>query len=326
MSEKKKSTKNEYNCSITYNGKTVWYRSGHETPEVKEMYAHMMAEQKAATEAIQRRIEETKAETERIHQQCICLEQKRRKLEEKNFQKQIWDPNYYKAGGDYMYNNSTVSSVADARRAQQIHDFNEKVKRLRSDIEYHMKRKLEDKTPELQQANAFMAAEMKKLLERQIYNEKDYEHVYWLFNYGDLRTEAEINARHKAENDARYVLSGQYERDCFANKSAWGWGAFFIVFFLCLLFFWESLWILAIPIALMFALIASLIGMAIASKQNIDNAMEHGVPSNHPRLQHDKNELKMAAVGSIAAAASIGHHAYKAGKDLADVDHWPKSK
>ena len=80
MSEKKKSTKNEYNCSITYNGKTVWYRSGHETPEVKEMYAHMMAEQKAATEAIQRRIEETKAETERIHQQCIRLEQKRRKL------------------------------------------------------------------------------------------------------------------------------------------------------------------------------------------------------------------------------------------------------
>ena len=317
MSEEKNKRKAEYDCCISYNGKTIWYKGGHETPEVKEMYAKMLAEQKAQTEAIRRRTAETRAKTERLHQECIRLEEKRRKLEEKNFQKQIWDPNYYKAGGNYMYNNSTVSSVADARRAQQIHDFNEKVKRLRSDIEYHMKRKLEDKTPELQQANAFMAAEMKKLLERQIYNEKDY---------GDLRTEAEINARHKAENDARYVLSGQYERDCFANKSVWGWGAFFIVFFLCLLFFWKSLWIFAVPIALMFALIASLIGMAIASKQNIDNAMEHGVPSNHPRLQHDKNELKMAAVGSIAAAASIGHHAYKAGKDLADVDHWPKQK
>lgn len=326
MNEEKNKRKAEYDCCISYNGKTIWYKGGHETPEVKEMYAKMLAEQKAQTEAIRRRTAETRAKTERLHQECIRLEEKRRKLEEKNFQKQIWDPNYYKAGGNYMYNNSTVSSVADARRAQQIHDFNEKVKRLRSDIEYRMKRRLEDKTPELQQANAFMAAEMKKLLERPIYNEKDYEYVYWLFNYGDLRTEAEINARHKAENDAHYVLSGQYERDCFVNKSAWGWGGFLIPFFLCLLISYKSLWIFSIPISAMIGCIGSLIGMAIASKENIDNAREHGVPSNHPRLQHDKNELKMAAIGSIAAAASIGHHAYKAGKDLADVDHWPKQK
>lgn len=326
MSEIKKEIITNYDCSITCNGKTIFYKSGHETPEVKQMLAQMHRETEKEIDSMQRQIDRTKAETERIHQKVIRLQEKRKKLEEKNFRRQIWDPNYYKAGGDYMYNNSTVSSVADARRAQQIHDFNEKVKSLRSDIEYRMKQKLEDKTPGLQQANAFMAAEMKKLLERPIYNEKEYDYVYWLFNYGDLRTEAEINARHKAENDARYVLSGQYERDCFANKSAWGWGAFFIVFFLCLLFFWESLWIFSVPIALLFALIASLIGMSIASKQNIDNAMEHGVPSNHPRLQHDKNELKMAAVSSIAAAASIGHHAYKAGKDLADVDHWPKQK
>ncbi len=318
--------KNDFDCSITVNGKTVRYKSGHETPEVKEMIALFMAEAKAHTESINKRIAETQAETARIHQECIRLEEKRRKLEEKNLKKQIWDPNYYKEEGKSMYNNSTVSSVADARRVQQNYEFNKKVKELRSDIEYRMKQKLEDKTIELKQANDFMASEMKKLLELPINSEKEYEYVYWLFNYGDLRTESEVNARNKVENDAHYVLSGQYEKDCFANKTAWSWGGFFIPFFFCVIAFWESLWILSIPVGAILGCIGGLIGVAISSKQNIDNAMEHGVPSNHPRLQHDKNELKMAAVGSIAAAASIGHHAYKTGKELAGVEHWSKQK
>lgn len=310
----------DYDCSITVNGKTVRYKSGHETPEVKEMYAQMMASMKAS-------IREKEAEIERIRQERIRIEQKRKVLEERNFKTRILDKNYYtpkNIGGDIMNNDSTITSVADARRVQRIHEFNEKVKNLRSDIQYRMERRLEDDTPELKQANAFLASQMKKLLEMPINNEADYEYVYWLFNYGDLRTEEEINARKKAENDAHYVCSGQYETDCFINKSAWGWGGFLIPFFLFTLCFWESLWIFAVPIGAMIGCIGSLIGMAIASKQNIDNAMEHGVPSNHPRLRHDKNELKMAGIASIGAAASIGHHAYKAGKDLADVNHWPK--
>jgi hypothetical protein len=87
---------------------------------------------------------------------------------------------------------------------------------------------------------------------------------------------------------------------------------------------WGELWIFAIPIAALPACIASLIGMAIASKQNIDNAIEHGVPKSHPRLQHDKNELKICGIGAAAAAGSIYHSGKKACKDIMDVDHWPK--
>ena len=334
MGKKTSGNKSGNNCCISYNGKTVWYKSGHPTKEVKEMHAHMMADMRAEIDAIKRRTEATKAKTEKIRQKRIALEEKCRKLEEENLKREIKN-SYYQNNYSYTSTqnlgginmaNSTISSVSEARYAQQVYDFNKKVQQLRSDIEYRMKRKLEDDTPELKNANAYLASQMKKLLDMPIYNEKDYEYVYWLFNYGNLRTEAEINARKKAENDAHYVCSGQYERDCFANKSAWGWGSFFIVFFLCLLFFWDGLWIFAVPIALLFALIASLIGMAIASKQNIDNAMSHGVPKNHPRLQHDKNELKMAGIGAIGAAAAIGHSEYKAGKDIADVDHWPKQK
>ena len=191
MGNKKYTTKTSYNCCITYNGKTIWYETGHPTAEAKEMLSKMRASMKEEIDAVKRRTEEEKAKT---------------------------------------------------------------------------------------------------------------------------------------ENDAHYVCSGQYERDCFVNKTAWGWGSFFIVFLLCLLFFWQDLWVFSVPIALLFALIASLIGIAIASKQNIDNATEHGVPKNHPRLQHDKNDLKMAGIGAIGAAASIGHNAYKAGKEIADVDHWKKMK
>ena len=59
-------------------------------------------------------------------------------------------------------------------------------------------------------------------------------------------------------------------------------------------------------------------------KQNIDNAIEHGVPKSHPRLQHDKNELRMCGIGAAAAAGSIYHSGKKACKEIMDVDHWPK--
>ena len=128
----------------------------------------------------------------------------------------------------------------------------------------------------------------------------------------------------KARRDADYVLSGKYERDCIFNKTVGGLGSFLITFLIFLALLWKELWIFSVPIALIPALIASMIGMAIASKMNIDNALEHNVPKNHPRLRHDRNELRMCGIGAAGAAASIYHHGKKAGKELMDVEHWGK--
>lgn len=326
----KTTSNNDFVCSITVDGKTVYYKSGHMTPEAKAMHAKMTAANEAQIAAIQKEIDKTKAETERIKERTRKLHEKNLRMQEQNDRRarQLQQKYGYNAfsyqGGNIMSYNQTISSVSDARRVQNMHAFNEKVNDLRKRIQDEIEWKQNDDRPGLKQVNAFLVSEMKKLLERPIYNEKDYEYVSWLFNYGKLRTESEINARKKAESDAHYVRSGQYETDCFLTKSAWGWGSFFITFFIFLGLMHNEPMILVAPIALIPALIASMIGMAIASKQNIDRAREHGVPKNHPRLQHDKNELRMAGIGALGAAGSIYKHGKKATKDLLDVEHWPK--
>ena len=327
---KRTTSNNDYDCSITVDGKTVYYKSGHMTPDAKAMHEKMIAAQNSQIASIQKSIDVTKAETERIKERTRRLHEKSLRIQEQNDKRikqmeEKYGYNFYSyQGGNTMNYGQTISSVSDARRVQNLHAFNEKVRDLRERIKNEIEWKENDDTPELKQVNTFLISEMKKLLERQIYNEKDYEYVLWLFNYGKLRTESEINARRKAESDAHYVLSGQYESDCFLTKSAWGWGSFFITFFIFLGLMHNEPMIIVVPIALIPALIASMIGMAIASKQNIDRAKEHGVPKNHPRLQHDKNELRMCGIGAAAAAGSIYHHGKKATKELLDVDHWPK--
>ena len=264
-----------------------------------------------------------KGNKSKILKECLQLIEET-KHADAEYKKALYDLKIARAEAKETGGNTMISSVDEAHAIMQNYDFNKKVKDLRDWIQREIERKKEDDTPELKEVNLFLVSKMEELLKKPIYNDKDYEYVSWLFNCGKLRSESEISARKKAEDDAHYVLSGQYETDCFLNKSAWGWGGFLIVFFLCLLFFWGDLWIFSVPVALLFGLIASLIGMAIASKQNIDRAIEHGVPKSHPRLQHDKNELKMAGIGAAAAAGSIYHHGKKACKDLMDVDHWPK--
>ena len=274
---------------------TVKYRKGNRSKQLKECL-ELIEETKKADAEYKKALAELKLERQKINEQKTI-----------------------NAGGNTM-----ISSVEEAQRIKKTYDFNQKVKDLREWIQNEIEYKQDDDTPELKQVNEFLISELKKLLVMPIHNDKDYEYVSWLFNCGNLRRESEINARRKAESDAHYVLSGQYESDCFVNKSLWGWGGFLITFFIFLGLLWKELWILAVPIAALPALIASLIGMAIASKQNIDNAIEHGVPKSHPRLQHDKNELRMCGIGAAAAAGSIYHHGKKATKELLDVEHWPK--
>lgn len=285
---------------------TVKYRKGNKSKKLKECL-QLIEESKIADAEYKKALHALKVERNKIKEPqdvpAVSLSE----------QKTI------NTGGNTM-----ISSVDEAQRIMKNYEFNKKVNDLRNRIQHEIEWKQRDKTPELKQVNEFLISEMNKLLEMPIHSEKDYEYVSWLFNYGNLRTESEITSRKKAEYDANYVLSGQYETDCFLNKSAWGWGSFLITFFIFWGLLWKELWIFSIPIAVMIALIAALIGMAIASKQNIDRAIEHGVPKNHPRLQHDRNELKTCGIGAAAAAGSIYHHGKKACKELMDVDHWPK--
>lgn len=223
-------------------------------------------------------------------------------------------------------NDKQITSIADVRKAEKLHVFNESVKILRADIESEIEKRQSDGTKDLYEANQSMIRKLKELLARKIGNDKDLEYVTWLFNCGSLRTEEEIKERQKSEFDCKYVNSGQYAEDCFVNKTLWGLGGFLIPFILCLLLFWKPLWVFAFVPAIFFGLLFSLIGMVIATNQNIDRAREHNVPANHPRLRHDLTERSVAGAAGVMSAISVGRHAKKATKELLDVDSWKTMK
>ena len=192
-------------------------------------------------------------------------------------------------GGDDM----SVNSIEEARAIVEQKMFNDEKTSLQLCIKTEITRRQNDSCTELKEVNKYMIQQLKKLLDMPINCKSELEYVSWLFNNGELRTEAEIKETEEDEYNHWYINSGEYERDCFNNKTLLGWGGFLIVFPIVLLKLWDSLWIIAIPIALLFGFIASLIGMTIATHINIRKAVHHNVPTSHPRYIHDRNEMTM---------------------------------
>ena len=224
-----------------------------------------------------------------------------------------------------------ISSVEEARRMQAQVAFRHDVDDLHNRIRLQINQLDNDKTPELQEVNCYLADKLEAILNMPINDKQSLDYAEWLFNYGELRTEDEINERAKSESDAEYIQSGMYETDCFTNKLAWGGGGFLIGFILPLVaikdlsnpgIFVAIGWMVCGFVGTLFALI----GMAMASKQNIDNAKAHNVPKNHPRYQHDRRELTLAGVSGIIAAGTIAHKASKTAKDIGNVDGWKEMK
>lgn len=224
-----------------------------------------------------------------------------------------------------------ISSVEEARRMQALVAFKHDVDDLHNRIRLRINQLDNDKTPELQEVNCYLADKLEAILNMPINDKQSLDYAEWLFNYGELRTEDEINEREKAESDAEYIQSGRYETDCFSNKLGWGGGSFALGFILVILGNPDFknpalLLVVGIPCGCFLGLVFMLIGFAIASKLNINNAESHNVPKNHPRYQHDRRELGLAGVSGVIAAGTIARKAHKTAKDIGNVDGWREMK
>ena len=229
--------------------------------------------------------------------------------------------NPYKGGDDMP-----VTSVDEARKIFEHKLFQDKKACLQLCIKSEICRRQNDACPELKEANTYIAKQLEGLLDIPIKCKSDLEYVSWLFNNGELRTESEIKERKENEYNNWYINSGEYERDCFNNKTLFGWGGFLIAFPLVLLKLWDSLWIIAVPIALLVGLTTSLIGMTIATHINIKKAVNHNVPINHPRYQHDRAEMTIAKAGTIATIVHTGLKTKRTIKDVSNTETWKELK
>lgn len=229
--------------------------------------------------------------------------------------------NPYKGGSDMP-----VTSVDEVRKFYKHKLFLDEKASLQLHIKSEIERRQHDPCSDYNEVNVYMIQELQKLLNIPIKCYSDLEYVTWLFNNGDLRTEEEIKELEEDEYNNWYLSSGEYERDCFNNKTLFGWGGFLIVFPIVLLKLWDSLLIFAIPIALLAGLTTSLIGMTIATHINIKKAINHNVPINHPRFQHDRTEMDIAKAGTIASIVHIGHKTKNSIKDFTNVDSWKELK
>lgn len=225
----------------------------------------------------------------------------------------------------------TISSVADARRAQEYVEFMHKVDSLHDSIRFKIEELRNLDEPELKEVNEFMAGQMEELLNIPINDEDTLDYVEWLYNYGDLRTEEEIAEREKAINDSYYIDSGQYESDCKANKTAWGVCGFLAGFLITLAavedFHNPAIFlVIGWMVCGFIGTLCAFIGMLIASGMNIETAKLHNVPKNHPRYQHDRRELALGGVSGVIAAGTIARKAHKTAKDIGNVDSWKEMK
>lgn len=217
-----------------------------------------------------------------------------------------------------------VRSVSDAKEARRRYDLMLKIEELRESIRDDALRFREDDTPELKDANEYMASELEELLAAEIETEEQYDEIYWLYNYGELRTEEEVLERENARRAERYVSSGDFDRDCATTNAAAFWIPFVVTF--VIVFFAIDFWPIGIPVGIFVALIPGAIGMAIGHRLNLLRADTNGIQAGNPRVAYERRELDTLAVGGAVTTARLAHRARKTVGDITNVDGWKHMK
>lgn len=219
-----------------------------------------------------------------------------------------------------------VTSVEEARKIQDEYKLKEDVKSFRKRIQTEISYLKNLDSPDVKEASDFLINELEGLYEMPINSKKELDYAEWLFNNGKLRTQSEIIQRRQDKRNYQYIKSGDYEMDCFINKTLWGAGGFIIPAAICIAKWWKSMWVFSIIPAIFIGGISSLIGMYIASEMNVERAKKYKVPPDHPRYIHDKNEMTVAKAAGVISAVSVGKHTKKAIKNVANVDSWKEFK
>lgn len=180
--------------------------------------------------------------------------------------------------------------------------------------------------------NEYCTKEYRKILKMNIATDRDLEYAEWLFNNGDLRAEQEKNQRTKTLNDIDYVLSGGLQRDCAKRTYSLSIAMFFIGFGLILLLIrrvatsWAETFIIGGILGLIIGGLLGLIGSVVAHAQNASKAKSIDLPEAERIAMTEKIKMGVSIGAASIAAAAISRHAYKAGKDVANVDGWKEMK
>ena len=157
-----------------------------------------------------------------------------------------------------------------------------------------------------------------ELLQREIRSRVDYEEIEFIYDKGNLRSKEEIkeyryNRQYNAFNNSRHLVNTLSALIPFVI-------VFVITIIIC------DIWIIGIPLGLIFGFMASVIGGVIGYTINICNAKGIGISENDPCVIEEKQTRRMAIVSGLAAGFTIGKHTKKAIKDIINVDGWKKMK
>lgn len=163
---------------------------------------------------------------------------------------------------------------------------------------------------------------LQSILDIPINNRHDYEYKKWLFNNGSLRTNKEVadrelefsKAKHRESYDTeRYIITFIFGLLFFV-------GVFSFVFFT--FDFCRRLPVIGIPIALLPALFAALIGSAVGHSINIHNASEYDISPSDPRVQKERIAMGVDIASAAFGTISVGKKAKSAMKEISKPDSW----
>ena len=165
-----------------------------------------------------------------------------------------------------------------------------------------------------------------ELIDMKVNDENSLDYKLWLFNAGDLRTNEEVF-------EYKYHLECmKHQKNFNKERHLINFAAFFIPFVIVfsLVFFsvktFRHLWFMGIPISLIPALFAGIIGSIIGYSINISNAKGYGLSDNDPRVQSERLKRKVAIASGAVSAVATTRHTKQAIKDFANVDSWKEFK
>lgn len=215
-----------------------------------------------------------------------------------------------------------ISSVEMARFYEKQETLSREIKNLKDAIQNNIETR-ERLGGEL---NDFYIQEYKKLLELPLNNIDDLEHVSWLFNYGNLRTDNE-----------KYVHSGRFKADCIRRNYGVPITMFLIGFLPIIIPFikefytpYTNSWLIG---AFLGFFPAAIVGLLLGL---IGSIISHSINASVAKNMNTSESIKIAREEALkrnisigATVAAVTHTAYKAKgavKDVANVDGWKEMK
>lgn len=222
-------------------------------------------------------------------------------------------------------------TLEEARAYEATAALRRDINSLKNQINQKIEERRSDPDKDNFAVNNFYISEYKKLLATldTPIDKATYDDIYWLYNYGDLRTDSEC-----------YVHSGEFQSDC--NKRSYGlpYGLFFGGYLIVLIPFMAKLYDGSSPsvicgfiggsvLGCLLGGILGLIGCAVGesiNKSESERMLNQGIDEATPMAKRARTNLNVTAASTALVSAHLVHHAHKNVKDITNVDGWKEMK